>query len=74
VFESRVLRRIFRPNKRGITGKWKKLHAAAADDDDDVHIMHLLSNLIRMIKSKRNGWTVHVADKRGKRSAFRVLV
>ena len=26
VFENRVLRRIFEPNREGVTGEWRKLH------------------------------------------------
>jgi hypothetical protein len=53
VFESRVLKRIFGPNKRDITEEWKKLHDDDDDDDaddDDVNTMRLFPNLTGFIK------------------------
>ena len=32
VFEYRVLRRIFGPNRNGVTGKWIKLHRDELND------------------------------------------
>jgi hypothetical protein len=34
VFENRVLRRIFEPNKDEVTGKWRKLH------NEKLHILY----------------------------------
>jgi hypothetical protein len=54
VFENRVLRRIFGP-KREEDGSWRKLH------NDEIHSLYSSPNVIRMINSRRVGWTGHVA-------------
>jgi len=54
VFENRVLRRIFRPKKDGLTGEWRKLH------NEELNLYPSL-NIIRMIKSRRMRWAGHVA-------------
>jgi hypothetical protein len=50
VFENRVLRRIFEPKRDEVTGGWRKLHN-----------LYSLPSIIRMSKSRRMGWTGHVA-------------
>jgi hypothetical protein len=54
VFENRVFRRVFGP----VIGGWRKLHNA------EIHSLYTSSNIIRMIKSRRMGWTGHVAQMR----------
>jgi hypothetical protein len=49
-----VLRRIFGP-KREETGSWGKLH------NDELHSLYCSYNIVRVIKSKRMRWAVHVA-------------
>jgi hypothetical protein len=44
VFENRMLRRIFRPEKDEVTEGWTKMHK-------EVHNLYSSSNTIRMIKS-----------------------
>jgi hypothetical protein len=44
VFENRVLRRIFGPNRDEATGEWRKLHS------EELHILHSSPNIIRQIK------------------------
>jgi hypothetical protein len=51
VFENRVLRRIFGPKRDEVIGGWRKLH----------NNLYCLSNMIRMIKSRRMRWVGHVA-------------
>jgi hypothetical protein len=47
VFESKVLRRIFGPKRKGVTGGWRKLH------NEKLHNFCSSSGIIRMIKSRR---------------------
>jgi hypothetical protein len=54
VFENRVLRRIFGP-KWEEDGSWRKLH------NDELHILYSSPNIVRVIKSRRMRWVVHVA-------------
>jgi hypothetical protein len=53
VFENRVLRRICGP-KRNVTGEWRRLH------NEELHELYL-SNIIRVIKSRRMRWAGLVA-------------
>jgi hypothetical protein len=53
VFENRVLRRIFGPNRDELMGGWRKLH------NEVLH--NLYSSPSRMIKSRRMRWAGHVA-------------
>jgi hypothetical protein len=50
VFENRVLRRIFVPNKDERMGGWRKLH------NEELHDLYSLPSIIRMIKSRRMSW------------------
>jgi hypothetical protein len=47
VFENRVLRKIFGPERDDVTGDWRKLH------NEELHNLYSLLNIIRMIKSSR---------------------
>jgi hypothetical protein len=67
VFENRVLRRIFRPKRDGVTGKYRKLH------NEEFIDLYSSPNIISVIKSKRMRWGGHVA-RMGRRGAYRVLV
>jgi hypothetical protein len=55
VFENRVQRRIFGPKRDEVIGGWRKLH------NKELHNLHSSPSIIRMIKSRRMRWTVHVA-------------
>jgi hypothetical protein len=44
VFENRVLRRIFGPNRHDMTGKWRKLH------NEELHNLYSSPYIIRHIK------------------------
>jgi hypothetical protein len=68
VFKNRVLRRTFEPKRDGVTGEWRRLHNEELND--------LLSspNIIRVIKSRRMRWAVHVERMGEGRGAYRVLV
>ena len=55
VFENRALRRIFGPNRDGVTGDWRKLHNKELND------LYYTPNIIRAIKSRKMRWAGHVA-------------
>jgi hypothetical protein len=55
VFENRLLRRIFGPERDVVTGKWRRLHNA------ELYALQFLPNIIRAIKSRRVRWAGHVA-------------
>jgi hypothetical protein len=51
VFESRVQRRIFGPKMAAVTGGWEKMH------NGELHELYSLPSIIRIIESRRMGWT-----------------
>jgi hypothetical protein len=68
VFENRVLRRIFGPKRDEVTGEWRKLH------NDELNGLYSLTNIVRVIKSRRLRWAGHVARMGEGRGVYRVLV
>jgi hypothetical protein len=68
VFENRVLRRIFGPNRDEVTGEWKRLHNEELDD------LYSSPNFIRVMKSRGMRLTGHMALMGERRCACRVLV
>jgi hypothetical protein len=54
IFENRVLRRIFGPNREE-DGSWRKLH------NDELHSLYSSPNIVRVIISSRVKWAGHVA-------------
>jgi hypothetical protein len=68
MFENRVLRRIFGLKRDEMTGEWRKLH------NEELRDLYSSQSIIRIIKSRRMRWAGHVARRRAKRNAYRLLV
>jgi hypothetical protein len=68
VFENRVLRRIFGPEREEMTGQWRRLHKEELDD------LYSSPNVIRVIKSRRMRWAWRVARTGENRGAYRIVV
>jgi hypothetical protein len=50
-----VLRRIFGPKRDEVTGCWRKLH------NEELHNLYYSPSIIRMVKSKKDEMSGHVA-------------
>jgi hypothetical protein len=68
VFDNRVLSRIFGPKRAEVTGEWRKLH------NEELRDLYSSPSIIRIIKSRRMRWAVHVERMGEKRNAYRLLV
>ena len=68
VFENRVLRGIFGPNRDEVTGEWRRLH------NEELNDLYCSPNIVRVIKSRRMRWAGHVARMGEERGVYRVLV
>jgi len=68
VFENRMLRKIFGPERDEVTGEWRKLHIEELND------LCPSPNIVRVIKSRRMSWVGHVARMGERRNLYRVLV
>jgi len=55
VFENRVLRRIFEPNRDKVIGEWRRLH------NEELNELYSSPNIIQVIKTRRIRWAGHVA-------------
>jgi hypothetical protein len=62
-----ALRR-FGPKRDEVIGGWRKLH------NGELHNLYCSLSIIRIIKSRRMRWAVHVARMGEKRNAYRILV
>jgi len=68
VFESMVLRRIFRPRRDEVTGEWMRLH------NEELNDLYSSPNIVRVIKSRRMRLAGHVALMGEERGVYRILV
>jgi len=68
VFQNRVLRRIFGPNRDEVTNEWGKLH------NDELNCLYSSPSIVRVIKSIRMRWAGHVARMGERRGVYGVLV
>jgi hypothetical protein len=59
VFENRVLRRIFGPERDEATGEWRKLH------NEELQDLYSSQSIIRKIKARRMRWAGHIAEMGG---------
>jgi hypothetical protein len=67
VFENRVLRRIFGPERDEVMGEWRKLHSG------ELHILYSSRDIMRQITSRRMRWAGHVACMGEGSKVYRVL-
>ena len=65
MFENRVLRRIFRPNRDEVTGEWRKLH------NEELYHLYFSRNIVRVINLRRIGLAGHVARVGERRGVYR---
>jgi hypothetical protein len=68
VFENRVLRRIFGPERDEATGELRRLH------NEELNDLYSSPNIIRVMKSRRMRWAGHVASMGEGRGAYRILL
>jgi hypothetical protein len=68
VFENRVLRRVFGPERDEVTGEWRKLH------NEELCDLYSLPNIVRVVKSRIIRWEGHVARMAEGKGVHRILV
>jgi hypothetical protein len=69
VLQNRLLRRIFGSRRDEVTRGWRKLH------HEELHNFYSLDNIIRVVKSRRKGWALHIGrTDRDKRNVYNILV
>jgi hypothetical protein len=68
VFENRVLRRIFWPQKDEVTGEWSELH------NEELNDLYSSLNIVRVIKSRSMRWARHIARIGKRRGVYKILV
>ena len=68
MFEKRVLRRIFGPERGEVTREWRKLHNEEPSD------LYSSPNIVRVTKSRRMSWAERVARMVERKGIYRVLV
>jgi len=63
-----VLRIIFEPKRDEVTTEWRKLH------NEELNVLSCSPNIVRVIRSRRIRWAVHVARMTERRVIYIVLV
>jgi hypothetical protein len=67
MFQNRVLRRIFGPKREKVSGGWRRLY-------NELYSLYTSADIIRVIKSRRMRWVVHVAWMGEMRNTYSILV
>jgi hypothetical protein len=78
MFENRVLRRIFGPNRAGVTEGVKSCITrsfiiSTLHHNEELHNLYSSPSIIRIIKSRRIRWARHVERIGEKRNVYRLL-
>ena len=68
MFENRLLRKIFGPERDEVTGQWRKLH------NEELNDLYSSSNMAPVLKSRMMRWAEHVARQGESRGVLRILV
>jgi len=68
VFENRVMRRVFGSKRDEVPGEWRILH------NEELRDLYSLPKIVRVVKSRRMRWAVHVARIAEGRGVHRFLV
>ena len=68
MFENRVLRRIFGPQRNDVTGEWRSLH------NEELYDWYSSPNITGEMKSGNIIWTGHVACMADRRGVYRIFV
>jgi hypothetical protein len=67
VLENRILRKIFGPKRDEVIGGWRKFY------NEELHNSYCSPSIIKIIKSRRMRWAMHVARMGEKRNAYRIF-
>jgi hypothetical protein len=67
LFENRLLRRIFGPERDEVTGDWRELH------NEELYNLYSSPCIIKMMMSRMMRWAGHVARLREKMNAYRIF-
>jgi len=54
-YSKRKVKTVFGPKRDEVTGEWTKLH------NEELSDLYSLSNIVRVVKSRRMRWAGHVA-------------
>jgi hypothetical protein len=68
VFENRLVRRFFGPQREDVAGGWKRLH------NEELHTSYASQNIMRVITSRKMRWACHVALTAEMRKVYEILV
>jgi hypothetical protein len=68
VYENRVLRRIFGPQRDEVAGGWRRLH------NQEFHNLYASSNIVRVIKSRKIRWAGRIARMGKMRNGYHILI